>query len=85
MQDKIENNLLRLQETTNNYKVINPLADWVLFAVSRYISSRKAPKDFERAFANFDSKKFGDLVKECLRGDKSDDGIIKTCKRIMLC
>jgi hypothetical protein len=85
MQDKIENNLLRLQEATNNYKVINPLADWVLFAVSRYISSRKAPKDFERAFANFDSKKFGDLVKECLRGDKSDDGIIKTCKRIMLC
>ena len=68
MQDKIENNLLRLQEATNNYKVINPLADWVLFAVSRYISSRKAPKDFERAFANFDSKKFGDLVKECLRG-----------------
>ena len=54
MQDKIENNLLRLQEATNNYKVINPLADWVLLDVLRYISSRKEPKDFERAFANFD-------------------------------
>lgn len=81
MQDKIDNQLWELQRATNRYKGTDPLADWVLYAVSRHICSGKATRAFEKAFSEFNPDNFTDLIKKCLNGDKSDEGIIKTCKK----
>lgn len=85
MQNLIDNNLWELQKAANSYKSIDPLADWVLFALSKYIYSEKSSRAFEKAFAEYNPADFPNLIKRCLNGDKSDDGIIKTCKRIFHC
>lgn len=82
MQDKIDEQLWELQKAVNRYKAIDPLSHMVLYAVSWYICSGKATRAFEEAFCEFDSENFTDLIKKCLNGDRSNDGIIKTCKRI---
>lgn len=79
----IENKLFELQKACNKYKDTDPLADWVLYAVQRYIFTGRATVQFERNFINFPSKKFPELIKKCLNGDKSDDGIIKTVRSII--
>ena len=79
----IENKLFELQKACNKYKDTDPLADWVLYAVQRYIFTGRATVQFERNFINFPSKKFPELIKKCLNGDKSDDGIIKTARSII--
>lgn len=85
MQDRIDNQLWELQRAANKYKGVDPLADWVLFAVSRHINSGKATRHFEKAFVEYDSANFTELIKKCLNGDKSDNGIINTCKKVFSC
>lgn len=85
MQDKIDKQLWELQRATNRYKSIDPLADWVLYAISRYICSGKATRAFEKAFTEFNTDNFTDLIKKCLNGDKSDEAIIKACKKVIMC
>ena len=82
-QNQIDNQLWELQKVCNRYKTIDPLADWVLFAVSRHISTGRATRQFEHDFVNFPIDKMEMLIKKCLNGDKSDNGIIKTIKRII--
>ena len=82
-QNQIDDQLWELQKACNRYKDIDPLADWVLFAVSRHISTGRATRQFEIDFVNFPINKMEMLIKKCLNGDKSDDGIIKTVKRII--
>lgn len=82
MLEEIDNQLYELQKACNRYKETDCLADWVLFAVNRHIITRRATRAFEKAFVEFDKEKFPELIKACLNGDKSDDGIIKTCNRI---
>lgn len=83
MENLIDNQLWELQKATNRYKHIDPLADWVLFALSRYINSGKSTREFEKEFVKYNPIYFPKLIKKCLNGDKSDDGIIKTCKKIL--
>ena len=80
--DKLDNQLWELQKATNRYKNTDPCADWVLFAVSRYINSGKATREFEKQFIKFPPEWFTMLIKTCLNEDRSDDGIIRTCKQI---
>lgn len=82
-QDQIDNKLWELQKVCNRYKETDCLADFVLFAVSRYISTGRATRKFEYDFVNYPNEKLLELVKTCLNGDGSDDGIIKTVKRII--
>lgn len=79
---KIEDQLYELQKACNRYKSIDCLADWVLFAVQRYIVSNKATRQFEIDFVNFPVEKLEDLIKACLNGDRSDDGILRTCRKV---
>lgn len=85
MQDLLRNQLVKLHQATEEYKSINPLATWIYGAVNWYISTRRAPKEFEQAFIKYDSKKFPQLIKKCLSDDTSDEGIINTTKRIFKC
>ena len=80
--DSVDNQIWELQKATNHYKNTDPLADWVLFSIHRYIYSGRATPAFIHSFLDYDASKFPELIKKCLNGDRSDDGIIKTCKRI---
>lgn len=82
-QNQIDNQLWELQKACNRYKETDPLADWVLFAVGRHISTGRATRQFELNFVQYPIDKLEMLIKKCLNGDKSDDGIIKTVKRII--
>jgi len=82
-QDQIDDQLLELQKACNKCKATEPLADWVLFAVSRYISTGRATRQFESDFVHYPIVGLETLIKKCLNGDKSDDGIINTVKLII--
>ncbi len=82
-QNQIDDQLWELHKACNRYKVTDPLADWVLFAVSRYISTGRATRQFEYNFVHYPVDKLETLIKKCLNGDKSDNGIIKTVKKII--
>ena len=56
---------------------------WVLFAVNRHIFTGRATRQFEIDFVNYPTDKFELLIKKCLNGDRCNDGIIKTVKRII--
>ena len=81
--DMIDDKLWELQKACNRYSEIDCLSKWVLYAIHGYIYSNKATRKFEEDFINYPVKKFEYLIKKCLNGDRSDDGIIKTAKRIL--
>lgn len=83
MFDKIDDKLWELQKACNRYKETDRLADFVLFAVNRYITTGRATRQFEHDFVNFPNDRLEELIGRCLNGDRSDDGIIKTVKRII--
>lgn len=85
MQDKITEKLVNLKSAAEKYREKEPLSIWVFLALSRYISSGKASRIFEDAFTEYSEDNYLYLISRCLKGDKSDDGIIKTCKRIFHC
>lgn len=78
--DEVDNKLFELQKVCNRYCEIDHLANFVLFALSRYICTGRATRQFEISFLEYPKDKFEYLIKKCLNGDRSDDGIIKTCK-----
>lgn len=77
MTDLIEEQLFELQKACNRYKHTDPKADWVLFAVSRYIYSGRANNDFLSDFIKTPAQSFIPIIKKCLNGDVSDIAIIK--------
>lgn len=79
--NKLEEHLWKLQKSCNRYKNIDPLAEWVVFALERYIMTNRSNKQFEDNFLNYPESRFEILIKKCLNGDRSDNGIIKTCKK----
>ena len=81
--NQIDDKLFELQKACNRYKNTDCLADFVLFAVNRYIMTNRATRKFEYDFVNYPIDKLEYLIKQCLNGDRSDDGIIQTCKRIL--
>ena len=82
-QNQIDDKLWKLQKTCNKYKEVDPLSDYVLFAISRYIYTGRATRQFELNFVNFPDDRMEDLIIKCLNGDKSDNGIIQTAKKII--
>lgn len=82
-QNQIDDKLWELQKVCNRYKETDCLAEFVLFAVSRHIATGRATRKFEYDFVNYPNEKLLELVKTCLNGDRSDNGIIKTVKRII--
>ena len=82
-QNQIDDKLWELQKACNRYKETDPLADWVLFAVNRHISTGRATRQFEIDFVNYPTDNLESLIKKCLNGDRSNDGIIKTVKMII--
>lgn len=82
-QDQIDNKLWALQKACNRYKETDSLADWVIFAVSRYIHTQRATRKFELDLISYPEEKLELLIRQCLNGDRSDDGIIKTVKKII--
>ena len=75
--------MTRLQKQCNAYKNVDRLADWVLFAVSRYINTGRATRQFELQFVRLKESDLLEMIKYCLNRDKSDDGIIKSVKRFV--
>lgn len=58
----------------------DPLADWVLFAATRHIATGRATRAFLQAFDRYPKEDWPEMIKACLRGDRSDNGIIKTMR-----
>lgn len=83
MSYELDEKLFELQVACNRYKVVDQLADWVLFAIASYIHTGRATAAFIRAFINFPADRFQELIRKCLNGDRSDIGIMKTAKRII--
>ena len=79
----IDNKLYELQKACNRYSETDCLSKWVLYAIHRHIDTNRATKQFEEDFINYPAEKFEHLIKKCLNGDRSNDGIIKTAKRIL--
>ena len=82
-QNQIDDKLFELQKICNRYRETDCLANFVLFAVNRHITTGRATPKFEYDFINYPNDKLFELVRICLNGDRSDDGIIKTVKRII--
>lgn len=79
--NQIDDKLWELQKACNEYQEVNCLSKLVLYAVADYINTDKAPRKFVIDFIAFPDSKFEDLIKSCLSGDRSANGIIKTCKK----
>lgn len=79
----MESKLFDLQKACRRYTETDPLAMWVSYAMERYIMSNKATISFERAFLAYPDSDFEQMIRKCMNGDKSDLGIIATCKRIL--
>lgn len=84
-QNQIDDKLWELQKACNRYKETDCLADWVLFAINRHIGTGRATRQFEFNFVNYPNDKLESLIKKCLNGDRSNDGIIKTVKKVLCC
>lgn len=84
MNQELDDKLYELQRACNRYKETDPLADWVLFAISRHIMTGRATPAFEKAFMTYPGDKFEAMIRACLNGDKSDNGIMKTAKRMII-
>lgn len=82
-QNEIDDKLYELQKACIRYSCIDCLANFVLFAVSRYIMTGRSTRKFEYDFVSYPNDKLEELIKKCLNGDRSDDGIIKTMKKII--
>lgn len=79
--DNIDNQLWELQKACNRYAAVDPLAPWVLNAVTRYIVTDRATKQFLNDFCAYPVKDLENLIRKSLNGDRSDDGILKSVKR----
>lgn len=77
----IDEQIYNLQKACNRSN--DPLANWVLFAISRYINTGRATTSFQNAFCALTDKQLDNLIVKCLNGDKSDDGIMKTVNKII--
>lgn len=74
----LDDKLYELQKVCNRYSETDPLAMWVLYAVDRYITTGRSTRDFDEALAKYPTENLLYLVKKCLNGDRSDQGILKT-------
>lgn len=83
MNYELDEKLYELQRACNRYRETDPLADWVLYAIDRHISTGRATPAFIKAFIAYPTEDFPELIAESLNGDRSDNGIIAKVKRII--
>lgn len=85
MIDKLIDQLHAVYHFAKTHKEEYRFADYVGFALDRYISTRRASNDFEQAFVALPPEKLEDLIRYCLRKGQnlSDDGIIANCKKYL--
>jgi len=81
--NQIDDKLFVLQKTCMEYKEDNKFANWILYAVRRYIFTERASIEFEYKFVNYPNEKMLELIKYCLKRDMSDDGIIKSVNKVI--
>lgn len=79
----LDDKLFELQKACNRYAEVDPLAHWVLYAMTRHINTNRATRAFEQAFLRYPNTEFESMIRKCLNGDRSHDGIISTCKRVL--
>ena len=80
---QIDTQLWALKNVCYNCKSITPYADWVLYAVERHIGTGRATTQFVSKFCAYPQDRLQDLVLASLKGDASEDGIIRKVKRII--
>ncbi len=84
MNIELEDKLYELEMACNRYSETDPLADWVMFAIDRYITTGRATPAFVKAFISFPQDRMQELIATCLNGDRSDAGIMKAAKKIIM-
>ena len=82
-QSAIDAKLWELHSACVKHCATDRLAMLVLYAIADYINTDKAPRQFISDFASYPDSGFDDLIKRCLSGDRSANGIIKTCKKVL--
>lgn len=81
-QNAIDDKLWALNDACVKYQEVNRLANLVLFAIADYINTDKAPRTFVADFVSYPDSSFDALIKCCLSGDRSANGIIKSCQKV---
>ena len=81
--NRIDDKLWALHNACVKYQETDRLARLVLFAITDYINADKAPLQFIVNFADYPDSELDHLIKACLNGDTSANGIIKTCKKVL--
>ena len=81
-QNAIDAKLWELHSACVKHCETDRLAMLVLYAITDYINTDKAPRKFVADFASYPDSSLEDLIKRCLSGDRSANGIIKTCKKV---
>ena len=79
--NRIDDKLWALHDACVKYQEADRLARLVLLAITDYINADKAPLQFIIGFIEYPDSKLDHLIKACLNGDTSANGIIKTCKK----
>ena len=77
----IDDKLYELQKFCNRYAETDCLAPFVTYAFNWYIGTNRWTRQFEENFLNYPEEKFDYLVRRCLNGDRSHEGIINTAKK----
>ena len=80
-QNTIDAKLWTLHDACKKYQATDRLAMLVLYAISDYINTGKAPRPFVCQFVEYPDSKLDSLIKDCLSGNRSANGIVSTCKK----
>lgn len=81
MEDIVSDTLRELQRICKEHE--DQKAIWIFYAVNRYYG--RASSDFRIKFMQYPHEDFRKLIDKCLKGDLSDNGIIKTIEREIKC
>ena len=82
-QNAIDAKLWELHSACVKHCEADRLAMLVLYAIADYINTDKAPRKFVADFIACPDSSLEDLIRCCLSGDRSANGIIKTCKKVL--
>ena len=74
--DQLFNFSMICQENAYN----NKFSNWIFYAVSRYISTGRSTRDFDKKFCGLTKTKLKNMMEYALKGDLSDDEIMKSVK-----
>lgn len=81
--NRIDDKLWAFRDACVKYQETDRLARLVLIAIADYINADKAPLQFIVNFIDYPDSEFDHLIKACLNGETSANGIIKTCKKVL--